>query len=86
MIYVVFGAALVVLAVALHRLLQPMASLAVSIGTPFGLIWVGLVVTIVPALSEMGAIFGLLQIVWFVGIGVVLLRANNAQQIVAADI
>jgi uncharacterized membrane protein (DUF485 family) len=161
-IYVVFGAALVVLAVVLHRLLQPVASLAVSIGTPFGLIWAGLVVasgmvanvglawasgvyetsaeaaaqtwtvigivqdgigggvevvggiwvicisvaalragailpkpinllglvvgicgavTIVPALSDMGTIFGLLQIVWFVGIGVVLLRANGAQQV-----
>lgn len=166
-IYVVFGAALVVLAVVLHRLLYPMASLAVSIGTPFGLIWAGLVVasgmvaniglawvsgayesgaetaahiwnvigivqdgigggvevvggiwvlcisvaalraravlpkpinllglvvgvcgvaTIVPVLSELGAIFGLLQIVWFVGIGVVLLRANDAQRVVAADI
>ena len=42
-IYVVFGVALVVLAVVLHRLLQPMESLAVSIGTPFGLIWAGLV-------------------------------------------
>ncbi len=159
-IYVVFGVALVVLAVVLHRLLQPMASLAVSIGTPFGLIWAGLVVasgmvanvgltwvskayasgaeaaaqtwtvigivqdgmgggvevvggiwvlcisiaalgaravlpkpinliglvvgvcgvvTIVPALGELGAIFGLLQIVWFIGVGVVLLRANDAQ-------
>lgn len=159
-IYVVFGAALVVLAVVLHRLLQPISPLATSIATPFGLIWAGLViasgmvanvglawvsktfesgpeavaqtwttigivqdgigggvevvggiwvllisvaslqarallpkainllglvvgicgtVTIVPALGEMGAIFGLLQIVWFVGVGVVLLRENNSQ-------
>jgi hypothetical protein len=164
--YVVFGAALVVLAVVLHRLLQPLASLAVSIGTPFGLIWAGLVVasgmvanvglawiseayesgaeaaaqtwtvigivqdgigggvevvggiwvlcisvaalraqailpklinllglvvgvcgavTIVPALREMGAVFGLLQIVWFVGVGVVLLRANDAEYIAAGN-
>jgi len=166
-IYVVFGAALVVLSVVLHRLLQPGAPLVASIGTPFGLIWAGLVVasgmvanvglawvsgayetgaeaaaqtwtvigivqdgigggvevvgglwvliisvaslraravlprpvnllglavgvcgtaTIVPSLSELGAVFGLLQIAWFVGIGVVLLRANDAHQIVAADV
>ena len=166
-IYVVFGAALVVLAVVLHRLLQPVASLAVSIGTPFGLIWAGLVVasgmvanvglarvstayeagaeaaaqmwtvigivqdglgggvevvggiwvicisvaairaravlpnpinvlglaigicgvvTIVPALSDVGAIFGLLQIVWFAGIGAVLLRAKDARKIVGAEV
>ncbi len=166
-IYVVFGAALVVLAVVLHRLLQPTASLGVSIGTPFGLIWAGLVIasgmlasvglawvsnayeagaeaaaqtwtvigivqdgigggvevvgglwvlcisvaalrsraflpkpinllglvvgacgviTIVPALKELGAIFGLLQIVWFVGVGCVLLRAKDAQQIAAGDV
>jgi len=42
--------------------------------------------TIVPSLSELGAVFGLLQIAWFVGIGVVLLRANDAHQIVAADV
>lgn len=166
-IYVVFGAALVVLAVVLHRLLQPVASLAVAIGTPFGLIWAGLVVasgmvanvglarvsaayeagaesaaqtwtvvgivqdglgggvevvggiwvifvslaalrakavipkavnvlglvvgicgivTIVPALSDIGALFGLLQIVWFVGIGAVLLRAKDTRRVVAADV
>lgn len=166
-IYVVFGAALVVLAVVLHRLLKPYTSLLVAIGTPFGLIWAGLVVasgmvanvglswvsgaydsgpdaaaqtwavvgivqdgigggvevvggiwvlcisiaslrarailpkpinllglvvgvcgvaTVVPVLGELGAIFGLLQIVWFVGIGAVLLRANDAQQVVAADV
>ncbi|GAB3284840.1 DUF4386 family protein [Parahaliea aestuarii] len=166
-IYVVFGAALVVLAVVLHRLLQPTSSLAVSVGTAFGLIWAGLViasgmvanvglawvseayasgaeaaaqtwtvvaivqdgigggvevvggiwvlcisaaalrvrtilpkpinllglvvgvcgvVTIVPVLSDMGAMFGLLQIVWFFGVGVVLLRAKDTQQVVAANV
>ncbi|MEC9406694.1 MAG: hypothetical protein VX549_05410 [Pseudomonadota bacterium] len=45
-IYVVFGAALVVLAVVLHRSLQPHAPLLTSIATPFGLIWVGSVVAI----------------------------------------
>lgn len=165
-IYVVFGVALVVLAVVLHRLLQPMESLAVSIGTPFGLIWAGLVLasgmvanvglawvseayaagadaaaqtwtvigivqdgigggvevvggiwvfcisvaalraravlprsinllglvvgvcgaaTIVPALSELGAVFGLLQIVWFVGIGIVLLRTEGAHSTAAGE-
>lgn len=166
-IYIVFGAALVVLAVVLHRLLQPSASLVASVGTPFGLIWAGLVVasgmvanvglawvseayatgaeaaaqtwtvvgivqdgigggvevvggiwvfctsvaslraravipkpvnllglvvgvcgavTIVPALSDMGAVFGLLQIAWFVAVGVVLLRASDAQQGAAGDV
>lgn len=166
-IYVVFGAALVVLTVVLHKLLEPVSPFAASIGTPFGFIWAGLVVasgmvanvglawvseafeagpeaaaqtwnvigiiqdgigggvevvgglwvlivsvaslraravlprtvnllglvvglcgviTIVPALGEMGAVFGLLQIVWFAGVGVVLLRANDAQQIATADI
>lgn len=166
-IYVVFGAALVVLAVVLHRLLEPLSSLLVSIATPFGLIWAGLVVasgmlanvglawvaqayktgaeaaaqtwtmigvvqdgigggvevvgglwvlgisaaalrsrsvlpnsinllglvvgvcgavTIVPALSEMGAVFGLLQIVWFVGVGIVLLRAKDAHQYAGAKV
>ena len=158
-IYVVFGAALVVLAAVLHRLLQPSAPLLASIATPFGLIWAGLVVasgmvanvgldwvssayetgaqaaaqtwtvigivqdgigggvevvgglwvlilsvaslraravlprpvnliglvvgvcgcaTIVPALGDLGAVFGLLQIVWFIAVGVVLLRAKDA--------
>ncbi len=166
-IYLVFGIALVILAVVLHRLLQPLDPLVVSIATPFGLIWAGLViasgmvanvglawvakayesgaeaasqtwtvlgivqdgigggvelvgglwvlcisvaalrarsvlpkpvnllglvvgvcgtVTIIPALSEFGAIFGLLQIVWFVAVGIVLLGANNVQQGAAGDI
>jgi hypothetical protein len=161
-IYIVFGAALAVLAVALHRLLQSVSPLLASIGTAFGLIWVGLVVasgmvanvglawvssayesapeaaaqawmvigvvqngigggvevvgglwvllvsaaslrgravlprainllglviggcgivTIIPALSDMGAVFGILQIVWFVGVGVVLLRTKDAQHL-----
>lgn len=165
-IYVVFGVALVVLTVVLHRLLQPMESLAVSVGTPFGLIWAGLVLasgmvanvglawvseaytagadaaaqtwtvigivqhgigggvevvggiwvlcisvaalraravlpkpinllglvvgvcgaaTIVPALGGLGAVFGLLQIVWFVGIGIVLLRTEGAHPTAAGE-
>jgi hypothetical protein len=44
------------------------------------------VVTIVPALSDFGATFGLLQIVWFAGIGAVLLRADDTQPIVGADV
>ncbi|WP_133249230.1 hypothetical protein [Abyssibacter profundi] len=45
-IYVMFRAVLVVLAVVLHRSLQPHAPLLTSIATPFGLIWVGSVVAI----------------------------------------
>ena len=43
-------------------------------------------VTIVPVLSEMGAVFGLLQIVWFVGVGIVLLRAKDAHQYAVARV
>jgi len=166
-IYVVFGIALVVLTVVLHRLLERPGSLLMAIATPFGLIWAGLViasgmvasvglseiaelfarnpmeatsswfiigtvqdglgggveivgglwvllvsvsslrsgvllpkpvnlvglvvgiagiVTIVPALSSLGAVFGLVQIIWFIAVGVVLLRADDAQQCVAADV
>lgn len=154
-IYVIFGVALVILAVTLHRLLGGSKSLLMAIATPFGLIWSGLVIasgmvanvgltaisdiyarsgeeavnswaiiatvqdgigggvelvggvwvllvsvssmisgellprwlnwlgyivgvtgiaTIVPLLSELGAVFGLTQIIWFVVVGVVLLR------------
>lgn len=166
-IYVIFGVALVVLAVSLHRLLGASKSLLIAFATPFGLIWSGLVIasgmianvglsaisgiyarsaeeaanawavigivqdgigggvelvggiwvllvsvssmisgevlpkwlnwvgfavgaagiaTVVPALSELGAVFGLTQIIWFVGVGVVLLRMDDAQQIIAADV
>ena len=166
-IYVVFGAALVVLAAILHRLLEGSSSLLMSIATPFGLIWSGLVIasgmvasigvsaiseayarnaeeaanswsiigtiqdglgggvevvggiwvllvsissilsgtlfpkalnwiglvvgiagiaTVVPALSGLGAVFGLTQIIWFIGVGVVLLRVDDAQQCAAADV
>ena len=43
-IYVVFGVALVVLTAVLHRLLQSVAPLVMSIATPFGVIWAGLVI------------------------------------------
>lgn len=166
-IYVVFGIALVVLTVVLHRLLEGPGSLLMAIATPFGFIWAGLViasgmvasvglseiaevfarnpaeatsswfiigtvqdglgggveivgglwvllvsvsslrrgvllpkpvnlvglvvgiagiVTIVPALSSLGAVFGLVQIIWFIAVGVVLLRVNDAQQYTAADV
>lgn len=166
-IYVIFGVALVVLAVSLHRLLAGSKSLLMAIATPFGLIWSGLVIasgmvanvglsavsltyarsaqeatnawaiigavqdglgggvelvggiwvllvsvasmirgeilprwlngigfivgvagiaTVVPALSGLGAVFGLTQIIWFVGVGVVLLRLNNAHKIFAAEV
>lgn len=154
-IYVVFGIALVVLTSALHTALVRSHSTLMSIASPFGFIWAGLVIasgmvatigldaiekaaladvgsaitlwqtinvvqdglgggveivggiwvlllsiatwrerqrfsvvltaigfvvgiagiaTIVPALGSLGAVFGLVQIFWFIGIGVVLLR------------
>ena len=156
-IYVVFGIALVVLAVVLHRLLESASALLMAIATPFGLIWAGLVIasgmvasvglsevaaiysrdvseaastwstigtiqnglgggveivgglwvllisiaslrsgavlpkplnsvgllvgaagiaTIIPALGMLGALFGLAQIVWFIGVGIVLLQGE----------
>lgn len=160
-IYVLFGVMLVALTAVLHRIFQPGASLLMSIATPFGFIWSGLViasgmvanvgvsmaaqtyersaadaavawsiigtvqdglgggvevvggvwvllvsiaalrtgapfprplnwigllvgaagvVTIVPALAGFGAVFGLAQIVWFVGVGIVLLRTNDVRR------
>ncbi|MEO0423280.1 MAG: DUF4386 family protein, partial [Pseudomonadota bacterium] len=154
-IYVVFGVALVALAATLHRLLAVPDTLLMSIATPFGFIWAGLVIasgmvanvgvaavsrayangaadeavslwsavgvvqdglgggvevvgglwvllvsaaalragillpswvnwlglivglagiaTIVPSLGGLGAVFGLTQILWFLGVGAVLL-------------
>lgn len=166
-IYVVFGVALVVLAAALHQLLNRVASGIMMVATPFGFIWAGLVIasgmvanvgldmvadtytrsvsqaveawsiigtvqeglgggveivggmwvlllslaarrgvdvlpkvlvylglfvgsagilTIVPPLGGLGAVFGLSQIVWFVFIGVILLRRKDAHQKVAVDV
>jgi hypothetical protein len=166
LIYVIFGVALVVLVVILHRLLEGNSRLLMSIATPFGLIWSGLVIasgmvasvgvaaiseayarnaaeaanswstigiiqeglgggvevvgglwvllvsmssilsgtllpkalnwvgivvgiagiaTVIPALSGLGAVFGLIQIIWFVGVGVVLLRVDDAKPCAADD-
>jgi hypothetical protein len=60
---------------------------------PVALNWIGVAVgiagiaTIVPALSRLGAVFGLVQIVWFSGIGAVLLRAapHGSRQASPAD-
>jgi len=166
-IYVIFGILLVALTAVLHQVLRNDASLLMSIATPFGFIWSGLViasgmlanvglsmaaqtyernaedatrawsiigtiqdglgggvevvggvwvllvsiaalrggspfpvplnwiglvvgvagiVTIIPALSGVGVVFGLTQIVWFIGVGVVLLRADDTQQCAEADV
>lgn len=166
-IYVVFGVALVVLAAALHQLLNKIVPGIMMVATPFGFIWAGLVIasgmvanvgldmvadtysrsvsqaveawsvigtvqeglgggvelvggmwvlllslaarrgadvfpkvvvylglfvgtagilTIVPVLGGLGAVFGLSQIVWFVFIGVILLRRKDAQQKDAVDV
>ncbi len=160
-IYVVFGIALVILAVALHHRLRGRSSGLMEIATPFGLIWAGLVIasgmvasvgldsaavlhvsdveqaaslwvaigavqrglgggveivggawllllsvaalrssaltrplnhlgivvalagllTIVPPLGVLGAVFGIGQILWFIGIGFVLLRRPTTNQV-----
>ena len=156
LIYVVFGIALVLLAVALHERLNVRSLDLMKIATPFGLIWAGLVIssgmvgsvgleavaalhsqdaaqaasvwsaigavqdglgggveivggvwvllisaaslrsnalpralnylgfivgaagilTVVPPLGELGALFGLGQIVWFAWLGIIMLRAR----------
>lgn len=155
LIYVVFGIALVLLAVALHERLNTGSHDLMKVATPFGLIWAGLVIssgmvgsvglevvaalhsqdaaqaasvwsaigavqdglgggveivggvwvllisvaslrsrvlpralsylgfmvgvagilTVVPSLGELGAVFGLGQILWFAWLGIVMLRA-----------
>jgi len=158
-IYVVFGIALVALTAVLHRLLDRPDSIWMSIASPFGFIWAGLVIasgmiasvgltfaadlygfnpqqaaalwstlavvqnglgggvevvggvwvlllslwslrarrllprslnglgvfvglsglaTVIPSWADLGAVFGLSQIVWFIGLGVVMLRGNRA--------
>lgn len=42
------------------------------------LVGVAGILTIIPALAELGAVFGLGQILWFVGVGVVLLRRASS--------
>lgn len=59
---------------------------------PKPLNWLGLlvgvcgIVTIVPALGDFGAVFGLAQIVWFIVIGVVLIRADDAPLVIPSDV
>lgn len=165
-IYVVFGIALVVLAVVLHRVLQSASPLLMAIASPFGLIWAGLVIasgmvaivglesvsaaygngaeaaaqtwavigivqdgigggvevvggiwvlcvsiaalrsqkilpkplnllgllvgvagilTVVPGLTTLGAVFGIAQIIWFLGVGFVLFRTVDVRKSAAAD-
>ncbi|MEL7313025.1 MAG: hypothetical protein AAFN07_16025, partial [Pseudomonadota bacterium] len=158
-IYVLFGAALVAVTVALHERLKAASNTLAMIATPFGFIWAGLVIasgmiasvglsavagrfeaepllasqlwttvgviqnglgggvevvggfwvlmislaswatprslplwlncvglvvgvtgvlTVVPAWKALGAVFGLTQIVWFIGVGMTLLRAKSS--------
>lgn len=52
-------------------------------GLPTVLNWLGVVIgaagvlSVVPALRDLGYVFGLLQIVWFVGLGIVMLRTAS---------
>lgn len=54
---------------------------------PAWLNWIGVVVgsaglaTLVPAWSGHGAVFGLTQIIWFIGVGIVLLRASAPEPV-----
>ncbi|MFK8052810.1 MAG: hypothetical protein AB8F65_07525 [Woeseiaceae bacterium] len=68
-------------------LLVSLVSLRSNAAMPKLLSWIGLVVgiagivTVIPGLSAVGAVFGLTQIVWFVVLGVVLLRAKDRRSI-----
>ena len=63
-------------------LLLSLAALQSKAILPMYCNWIGLIVgvagiiTIVPALSDFGAVFGLVQILWFVIVGIVLLRTK----------
>ena len=57
---------------------RPLAYLGFVVGTAG-------VVTVVPSLGELGAVFGLGQILWFAWIGVYVLRRDDAQPAVPAD-
>jgi hypothetical protein len=37
------------------------------------------IITIIPALNDMTGVFGLGQIIWFVWLGMVLLRSNTGE-------
>ena len=56
-------------------------------GLPKVLNWLGVaigaagVLSVVPALNDVGIVFGLLQIVWFVGLGIVLLRTTSEPEL-----
>jgi hypothetical protein len=66
----------------LWMLLVSVAALRTT-GLPKALSWFGVaigaagVLSVVPALKDLGLIFGLLQIAWFVWLGVVLLRTSS---------
>jgi hypothetical protein len=51
-------------------------------GLPKGLnilgLWIGVVgiISVIPGLADLGGVFGLSQIVWFIWLGIVLLRSN----------
>lgn len=159
LIYVVFGIALVFLAVALHERLRSRSGDLMKIATPFGLIWAGLVIasgmvgsvgleavaalhaqdaahaasvwtaigaiqdglgggveivggvwvllisiaslrssalpaalsylgstvgaagilTVIPSLAELGAVFGLGQIIWFAWLGIIMIRVRPSR-------
>jgi hypothetical protein len=70
----------------LMTLLISLAALR-SGGLPKGVNILGLVVgtvgilTIIPALNAMVAVFGISQIIWFIWMGIVLLRRNPAEAV-----
>jgi hypothetical protein len=69
---------LLISAASFHALPRLLGYLGVVVG-------VAGILTVAPPLGELGAVFGLGQIVWFSWIGVVMLRREDAQPTVAAD-
>lgn len=79
-IYVVFGALLVVLALALHALVHDGAPELAQVATAFGLIWAGLLTIIQPFFLVAVTIFGIGGIAWFIWLGVALLRGTPVRE------
>lgn len=64
-----------VLLISIHAFKQ--AKLTLFINSTGLLVGCAGILTIIPGLSFLGAVFGLVQIIWFIGLGIHLLRRNN---------
>ncbi|MEM9562300.1 MAG: hypothetical protein AAGA93_06790 [Actinomycetota bacterium] len=83
-IFLVFGAAIIPLARALHGRLQSTSPLLADIGAVFAYIWAGLMFA-TGMISNIGIVFGLGLIIWFAWVGIVLVRTDTNAHTGAVD-